>query len=171
MVDRRRSVFTGWYQLSLTCLTVLGRLLSFHVGSRESSRTIAANFFSVIESLISVVYWFPFYFTFKFIFLLWLSLPAFRYVACPLVLCFVSNVSMTVAPISSSARSLRRPLAATSIRPLLPAFARRSMLPMPTEWSRGLGSRQLVCKACVALNRAATRQCELLSRGKRLIPC
>ncbi|KAL1879076.1 hypothetical protein VTK73DRAFT_7402 [Phialemonium thermophilum] len=34
--------------------------------------------FTVIESLISVVYWFPFYFTFKFIFLLWLSLPAFR---------------------------------------------------------------------------------------------
>ncbi|KEZ39727.1 hypothetical protein SAPIO_CDS9684 [Scedosporium apiospermum] len=35
-------------------------------------------FFSVIESLVSVVYWFPFYFTFKFIFLLWLSLPTFR---------------------------------------------------------------------------------------------
>lgn len=35
---------------------------------------------SVIESLISVVYWFPFYFTFKFVFLLWLSLPMFRYV-------------------------------------------------------------------------------------------
>lgn len=33
---------------------------------------------SVVESLISVVYWFPFYFTFKFVFLLWLSLPAFR---------------------------------------------------------------------------------------------
>jgi len=33
--------------------------------------------FTVIESLISVVYWFPFYFTFKFIFLLWLSLPMF----------------------------------------------------------------------------------------------
>jgi receptor expression-enhancing protein 5/6 len=34
----------------------------------------------VVESLVSVVYWFPFYYTFKFIFLLWLSLPAFRYV-------------------------------------------------------------------------------------------
>ncbi|KAI0490860.1 TB2/DP1, HVA22 family-domain-containing protein [Xylaria cf. heliscus] len=34
-------------------------------------------FFTVIESIISVVYWFPFYYTFKFIFLLWLSLPAF----------------------------------------------------------------------------------------------
>jgi len=35
-------------------------------------------FFTVIESLVSVVYWFPFYYTFKFVFLLWLSLPAFK---------------------------------------------------------------------------------------------
>jgi len=35
-------------------------------------------FFTVIESLISVVYWVPFYYTFKFVFLLWLSLPVFR---------------------------------------------------------------------------------------------
>ncbi|EMR63545.1 putative protein yop-1 protein [Eutypa lata UCREL1] len=33
--------------------------------------------FTVLESLISIVYWFPFYYTFKFVFLLWLSLPAF----------------------------------------------------------------------------------------------
>ena len=35
---------------------------------------------SVAESFVNVVYWFPFYYTFKFIFLLWLSLPYFRYV-------------------------------------------------------------------------------------------
>ncbi|KXX78441.1 Protein yop-1 [Madurella mycetomatis] len=35
-------------------------------------------FFTVLESLVSVVYWFPFYYTFKFVFLLWLSLPAFK---------------------------------------------------------------------------------------------
>ncbi|KAL2118922.1 hypothetical protein VTJ04DRAFT_5881 [Mycothermus thermophilus] len=35
-------------------------------------------FFNVLESIISVVYWFPFYYTFKFIFLLWLALPTFR---------------------------------------------------------------------------------------------
>lgn len=35
-------------------------------------------FFTVLESLISVVYWFPFYYTFKFVFLLWLSLPTFK---------------------------------------------------------------------------------------------
>lgn len=33
---------------------------------------------TVVESFISVVYWFPFYYTFKFVFLLWLSLPAFK---------------------------------------------------------------------------------------------
>ncbi|KAI0011085.1 TB2/DP1, HVA22 family-domain-containing protein [Xylariaceae sp. FL0662B] len=32
---------------------------------------------SVVESALSIVYWFPFYYTFKFIFLLWLSLPMF----------------------------------------------------------------------------------------------
>ncbi|KAK4042878.1 TB2/DP1, HVA22 family-domain-containing protein [Parachaetomium inaequale] len=35
-------------------------------------------FFTVVESLVSVVYWFPFYYTFKFVFLLWLALPAFK---------------------------------------------------------------------------------------------
>lgn len=34
--------------------------------------------FTVVENLISVVYWFPFYYTFKFVFLLWLSLPMSR---------------------------------------------------------------------------------------------
>ncbi|KAJ9142760.1 Protein YOP1 [Pleurostoma richardsiae] len=35
-------------------------------------------FFTVLESLLNVVYWFPFYYTFKFVFLLWLALPTFR---------------------------------------------------------------------------------------------
>ncbi|KKA28356.1 hypothetical protein TD95_000195 [Thielaviopsis punctulata] len=34
--------------------------------------------FTVMESFIQVVYWFPFYFLFKFVFLLWLSLPITR---------------------------------------------------------------------------------------------
>lgn len=33
-------------------------------------------FLSVFESAISAVYWFPFYYTFKFLLLLWLSLPS-----------------------------------------------------------------------------------------------
>jgi receptor expression-enhancing protein 5/6 len=37
--------------------------------------------FTVLESFINIVYWFPFYFVFKFVFLLWLSLPVFRLVA------------------------------------------------------------------------------------------
>ncbi|EHL01684.1 putative protein yop1 [Glarea lozoyensis 74030] len=32
-------------------------------------------FFTVFESLVSAVYWFPFYYTFKFILVLWLALP------------------------------------------------------------------------------------------------
>ncbi|CAN8095416.1 unnamed protein product [Discula destructiva] len=39
---------------------------------------VVFSFFTVLESLLSVVYWFPFYYTFKFIFLLWLSLPVSR---------------------------------------------------------------------------------------------
>jgi receptor expression-enhancing protein 5/6 len=34
--------------------------------------------FTLVESIVNVVYWFPFYFVFKFVFLLWLALPAFR---------------------------------------------------------------------------------------------
>ncbi|KAL2114077.1 hypothetical protein VUR80DRAFT_758 [Thermomyces stellatus] len=39
---------------------------------------VVFSFFTVVESLVSVVYWFPFYYTFKFVFLLWLSLPMFN---------------------------------------------------------------------------------------------
>ncbi|GAO17022.1 uncharacterized protein UV8b_03166 [Ustilaginoidea virens] len=39
---------------------------------------VVFSFFTVLESFFNIVYWFPFYFVFKFIFLLWLSLPAFR---------------------------------------------------------------------------------------------
>jgi len=34
-------------------------------------------FLTVFESAISAVYWFPFYYTFKFVLLLWMSLPQF----------------------------------------------------------------------------------------------
>ncbi|PNH71400.1 hypothetical protein VD0001_g6155 [Verticillium dahliae] len=39
---------------------------------------VVFSFFTIVESLVNVVYWFPFYFVFKFVFLLWLSLPVFR---------------------------------------------------------------------------------------------
>lgn len=63
---------------------VLGCLLLLHVSSIFATlpkRNIwSNNWCSVLESLLSVVYWFPFYYTFKFVFLLWLALPTFRYV-------------------------------------------------------------------------------------------
>jgi hypothetical protein len=60
---------------------ILGRFCFLHVGYLRSKmpRFIWSNpGSSVIESLVNVVYWFPFYFTFKFVFLLWLSLPIFK---------------------------------------------------------------------------------------------
>jgi len=32
-------------------------------------------FFTVIESALNAVYWFPFYYTFKFVFVIWMALP------------------------------------------------------------------------------------------------
>lgn len=34
-------------------------------------------FLTVFESAVSAVYWFPFYYTFKFVALLWMALPQF----------------------------------------------------------------------------------------------
>lgn len=71
-----RSLLTG-------CL-VLGCFCPFHVRITQwlyaSALETDRLHHSVAESLVSVVYWFPFYYTFKFVFLLWLSLPAFKYV-------------------------------------------------------------------------------------------
>ncbi|EMC97030.1 hypothetical protein BAUCODRAFT_68492 [Baudoinia panamericana UAMH 10762] len=36
---------------------------------------IVYAFFTIIESMVNAVYWFPFYYTFKFIFVLWMALP------------------------------------------------------------------------------------------------
>ncbi|KAI9746557.1 MAG: ER membrane protein DP1/Yop1 [Claussenomyces sp. TS43310] len=36
---------------------------------------VVFSFFTVFESMVNAVYWFPFYYTFKFIFTLWLALP------------------------------------------------------------------------------------------------
>lgn len=38
-------------------------------------------FLTVIESAINAVYWFPFYYTFKFILVLWMALPQTGYVS------------------------------------------------------------------------------------------
>lgn len=36
---------------------------------------IVYAFLTVIESLVNAAYWFPFYFTFKFVFIMWMALP------------------------------------------------------------------------------------------------
>lgn len=41
---------------------------------------IVFAFLSLIESAVSVTYWLPFYYAFKFVLVLWLGLPQFRYV-------------------------------------------------------------------------------------------
>jgi receptor expression-enhancing protein 5/6 len=77
----------GYFRWKLTLFfPVLGRLRLLLVRGQHASHSLrlprsmlTCALSSVIESLVSVVYWFPFYFTFKFIFLLWLSLPTFRY--------------------------------------------------------------------------------------------
>lgn len=95
--------------------TVLGCLLLLHVSSNASALQdrlpMLTTLLSVLESLLSVVYWFPFYYTFKFVFLLWLALPTFRYVRCtsialvhPYPKIFFSNGAIGV-PKSSSAHS------------------------------------------------------------------
>lgn len=65
-------IIPGYYSLEALFTT------SKHDDTQWLTYWVVFAFFTVIESLISVVYWFPFYYTFKFVFLLWLSLPAFK---------------------------------------------------------------------------------------------
>lgn len=52
----------------------------FSVGKSDDTQWltywVVFSFLTVFESAVSAVYWFPFYYTFKFIFVLWLALPA-----------------------------------------------------------------------------------------------
>jgi len=51
----------------------------FSVGKSDDTQWltywVVFAFFTVFESAVNAVYWFPFYFTFKFIVVLWLALP------------------------------------------------------------------------------------------------
>ena len=56
------------------CLPV--KFLHGKIGANELLQYwVVYAFLTVFESAISAVYWFPFYYTFKFIFVLWLALP------------------------------------------------------------------------------------------------
>lgn len=74
---------------------------------------VVFSLFTVLESLLNVVYWFPFYFTFKFVFLLWLSLPVFngaqlifRSFLTPVLGRYFSDAGSTAANLRAKADSL-----------------------------------------------------------------
>ncbi|ETN40389.1 protein yop1 [Cyphellophora europaea CBS 101466] len=67
-------------------------------------------FLNVFESLINAVYWFPFYYTFKFILVLWMALPVtngaqiiFRSVIQPVFSRFFSSTGSTAADLRAKA--------------------------------------------------------------------
>ncbi|KAK5115898.1 ER membrane protein DP1/Yop1 [Meristemomyces frigidus] len=67
-------------------------------------------FLTVIESAINAVYWFPFYYVFKFIFVLWMALPqtggaqiVFRSLLEPLFARFFKDTSSTSANLRAQA--------------------------------------------------------------------
>jgi len=69
-------------------------------------------FLSVIESMINAVYWFPFYYTFKFILILWMALPQtggaqilFRSFIQPVFARFFSQSGSTSAELRAKADS------------------------------------------------------------------
>ncbi|KAB2576926.1 putative membrane biogenesis protein yop1 protein [Lasiodiplodia theobromae] len=67
-------------------------------------------FFTVFESLVSAVYWFPFYYTFKFVLILWMALPqtsgaqvVFRSFIQPVFSRFFSQSGSTAANLRAAA--------------------------------------------------------------------
>ncbi|KAI9830993.1 MAG: ER membrane protein DP1/Yop1 [Phylliscum demangeonii] len=71
---------------------------------------VVYGFFSVIESAVNAVYWFPFYYTFKLVFILWLALPptggaqiVFRNFIQPVFSRYFSHAGSTAANLRSKA--------------------------------------------------------------------
>ncbi|OMP89166.1 Protein yop1 [Diplodia seriata] len=67
-------------------------------------------FFTVFESLVNAVYWFPFYYTFKFVLILWMALPqtsgaqvVFRSFIQPVFSRFFSHSGSTAANLRATA--------------------------------------------------------------------
>ncbi|KAL1304483.1 hypothetical protein AAFC00_003473 [Neodothiora populina] len=59
-------IIPGYY--SLEALFTVGKADDTHYW-------VTFGFFTVIESAVNAVYWFPFYYTFKFVLTLWMALP------------------------------------------------------------------------------------------------
>ena len=113
---------------------------------------VVFSLFTVLESFINIVYWFPFYFVFKFVFLLWLSLPVFRYVSSPITADAEQLLIGPVAPKSSSSPSWLPLLADTSSSPARPRRACAPRLAASTSPSKPRAlpqSRYAVLTACV----------------------
>lgn len=150
-------VLPGWAPGStcilIICLSVivLGCLLFLHVSSHASTvqtkQALLIILRSVLESLLSVVYWFPFYYTFKFVFLLWLALPTFRYVQCspyrsqwPLEISSDSAIGVPKSfsapfwPPRSAVTSAALPLLACVLRPTRPS---KRLAPQDLSTNRG----------------------------------
>jgi receptor expression-enhancing protein 5/6 len=69
---------------------------------------IVYAFLTVLESLVNAVYWFPFYYTFKFVFIMYMALPQTQYGSplhhtAHLLLILTTIYSQIGAPKSSSA--------------------------------------------------------------------
>ncbi|RMZ91979.1 hypothetical protein DV736_g770, partial [Chaetothyriales sp. CBS 134916] len=71
---------------------------------------VVYSFLNVFESLINAVYWFPFYYTFKFILILWMALPStngaqvvFRSVIQPLFSRFFTSTGTTATDLRGKA--------------------------------------------------------------------
>jgi len=88
----------------------------FSVGKTDDTQWltywVVYAFLTVFESAISAVYWFPFYYTFKFIFVLWLALPitggaqiVFRSFIQPVFARYFSGAGSTAANLRSKVDS------------------------------------------------------------------
>ena len=76
-------------------------------------------FFTVFESAISAVYWFPFYYTFKFVFIIWMALPQTAYVV-------LSPHRFIADPVTDERRSGAQVVFRSLLQPLFARFFHES---------------------------------------------
>ncbi|CRK46307.1 hypothetical protein BN1723_007005, partial [Verticillium longisporum] len=79
-IEKSTNLLTNLAGFVIPCYYSIDALFTHNTNDDTQWLTywVVFSFFTIVESLVNVVYWFPFYFVFKFVFLLWLSLPVFR---------------------------------------------------------------------------------------------
>ena len=120
----------------------------------------------MIESALSVTYWLPFYYVFKFALIMWLGLPQFGYssprcspqacgvlvvLSCILMLTIGSLKIVALSLSSARSSSLSLPsnlLAAPTLRP--PTSVQRLMLPLVIRHCKRPNNRVLILMQCKA---------------------